>query len=45
LSQFHDSVAADVSRRKLKEMARTHVRDYTVLKEPPFLRVFRVLLG
>jgi hypothetical protein len=33
-SQFQNSVAADVSRRKLKEMARTHVRGYRVLKAP-----------
>jgi hypothetical protein len=33
-SQFQNSVAADVSRRKLKEMARTHVHGHRVLKEP-----------
>ncbi len=32
MSQFQNSVAADVSRRTLKEMARTHVRGYRVLK-------------
>ena len=42
---LQNSVAADVSRRKHLKLARTNVRGYEVLKEPPLFQISVSLLN